>query len=123
MFVISLLGLHCAERGPPVVIEGELSTSTKIYLIAVLSDALISISALVVGILGALSIIQGMPPAASYTLIGIGGGITLIWVAVSAFTKGKNLEFIKELCVGACNPSKSSGSTKHEIGQDNWQRK
>ena len=46
-----------------------------------LFDTLVSITALVVGILGVTSVMI-MPPAAAYTLIGVSGGITALWIAM-----------------------------------------
>ena len=46
-----------------------------------LFDALSSITCLVIGILGATSIII-MPPSAAYALIGISGGITALWITM-----------------------------------------
>jgi len=48
---------------------------------AMLFDALLSITCLVVGILGVTSVIT-IAPAAAYALIGISGGITALWIAM-----------------------------------------
>jgi hypothetical protein len=55
------------------------------FLIAPIADALISLTALIVGILGAVSVIA-MPAAAAYTLIGISCAITLAWIAMVVYT-------------------------------------
>ena len=73
----------------------------KVHLASIVVDALVSITALVVGILGCLSMIHGMPPAAAYTLISLSGGITLIWIALAACSKGKIFIYSKELFVRA----------------------
>lgn len=75
------------------------SRREKIVIAAALTDALISISALVVGVLGAISMIHGMPPAASYTLIVLSAVIILVWIALTVISKGELLCGIKELCM------------------------
>jgi hypothetical protein len=60
------------------------STFKDVLLVTSLTaDALISITCVVLGILGLLSVIA-MPAAAAYTLIGVSGGITLLWLALTA---------------------------------------
>ncbi len=112
MFITGFSVATCCGMEKAKIKEGEaLNTVAKVLLASSLSDALISISALVVGILGALSIIHGMPPAASYTLIGLSGGTTLIWAALTACTKGGILNFIKKVFVHACTDHSESDST------------
>jgi hypothetical protein len=57
-----------------------------LILTAMAFDAVVSITALVLGILGAVSVIV-MPAAAAYVLIGISCTITLLWII--AFVKNK----------------------------------
>src|SRR5205085_2406101 len=58
------------------------------YLAFVLpaTDALVSLTCLIVGILGALSMIN-MPAAASYALIGVSCGITALWIIMALSLK------------------------------------
>lgn len=53
----------------------------KIKLATVVFDTFVSLTALVVGILGATSLIT-MPAAAAYALIGVSSVITLSWIAI-----------------------------------------
>ena len=76
----------------------EAAADTKIVIcgaVATLGDALLSITSLTIGILGALSIISGIPPAAAYTLIGISGVITLSWIAMATMNKGIQFRLAK----------------------------
>lgn len=73
-----------------------------------IADALISLTALVVGILGVLSVI-GMPPAAAYTLIGVSGLITLPWLATAIFIIGAK---IKECCDERAKAAEKAKFTK-----------
>jgi cytochrome c biogenesis factor len=53
----------------------------RLLIVAPLLDALVSLTCLVVGILGATSILA-LPPAASYTFIGISGAMTIGWLCL-----------------------------------------
>jgi hypothetical protein len=55
--------------------------STIAFCSALFIDAAVWITALVVGILGALAVIN-MPAAAYFTLFGVSGTITLLWIAL-----------------------------------------
>jgi len=52
-------------------------------------DAFVALTCLVVGILGAISIIA-IPAAAAYTLIGISGGIAALWIIMGIILKCNN---------------------------------
>lgn len=68
-------------------------SDNKVLLSTLAFDALVSITALVVGILGATSVIA-MPAAAAYSLIGLSGGITLLWIiGIAKNTLCKNWQF------------------------------
>lgn len=79
----------------------------KIQIGLIIADAVVSISALVIGILGVVSVI-GMPAAAAYTLIGVSGLITLPWLAVAILYAGIS---IKECCEARATKSKLSTKT------------
>ena len=98
MFPVSMiLGGGCIDAKYPTVEDKKLNTSARVLLASIIADALISITALVVGILGVVGILHGMPPAAAYTLIGLSGFIISSWVAMAAFTKGSSLKLAKIL--------------------------
>ena len=58
------------------------STRDNLKLATVATDTLISLTAFVLGILGLTAVIT-MPAAASYALIGISAGITVLWIALA----------------------------------------
>lgn len=69
------------EFCPPVSLKKmPEATATKLFIGLVVADTVFSLTSLIVGILGALSVI-GMPPAAAYALIGVSALITLPWLA------------------------------------------
>lgn len=60
---------------------GRIEKFSSLKRIGVLAlDTLLSITSLIVGILGVTAVIA-MPPAAAYSLIGISAGITLLYIA------------------------------------------
>ncbi|MFC2049387.1 hypothetical protein ACFLR2_01785 [Chlamydiota bacterium] len=99
-FITSLIG-HCAGTTGPQVADKKLNGAARCYVATIVGDALISITALVVGILGIVGILQGLPPAASYTLIGLSGGITLSWLVMIVVSKGKILPSAMKLLQAA----------------------
>jgi hypothetical protein len=61
------------------------NSTAKIFCATILGDIALSLSSLVIGILG----LKGdMSPAAAYSLIGVSGTITLAWVAHIVGSKG-----------------------------------
>ena len=82
IFMISSAIFSCIPDLPDRKKKDENITS-KLTYIAIAFDTIASIATLVVGILGATAVI-GMSAAAAYTLIGISGGITAIWITFIA---------------------------------------
>lgn len=73
---------HCCGYFPAVSVKNEKTNITDvIYVAATAFDIFISLTALVVGILGAISVFA-MPPAAAYSLIALSGTITLLWIVL-----------------------------------------
>ena len=97
MFPVSLIVGDCINAKQPASEGKKLNTSARVLLNLVIADALISITALVIGILGLVGILHGMPPAAAYTLVGLSGFIISSWVAMAAFSKGYSLKLAKIL--------------------------
>lgn len=90
-------------------VDMDRKTSMKFPVIAIglmVADTVISLTALVVGILGALSVI-GMPPAAAYTLIGVSGLITLPWLATAIFLIGLKVKACCDKQAKAASSAKS----------------
>lgn len=71
-----LLGLTNCCFGTLDTLETE-----KLVAASATIDTLVSLTALVLGILGLTAVIT-MPAAASYALIGISAGITVLWIAL-----------------------------------------
>lgn len=61
--------------------RGENNCEDKFVNASVATDTFVSLTALVLGILGLTAVIA-MPAAASYALIGISAGITTLWLAL-----------------------------------------
>lgn len=76
----------------------------KICIGLIVTDAVVAITALVVGILGVLSVI-GMPAAAAYTLIGVSGLFTLPWLGVAILLVGSKIK--------DCSNKQAKATTKH----------
>jgi hypothetical protein len=77
-----LIGLsnRCFGTVPGIAPEGQKwNTGNYIAVGTMTFDAVVSLTALVLGILGVLSVII-MPVAAAYSLIAISGTITLLWI-------------------------------------------
>lgn len=81
----------------PDVKDKKVNATAKIMAASIVGEALLSITALVIGILGAVGVLHGLPPAAAYTLIGYSGLITLIWVIFTALSKGVMLKGARDL--------------------------
>ncbi len=76
---------------------------TRFLTAAILFDAIVSISALAIGILGLFSVfhgLHGLPPCGAYSLIGVSAFITLMWTCCAIITKGKSVPFAKDLLLG-----------------------
>lgn len=72
---------NCCFKKIPMGTDQNPKLGDHCFKIAPTIDAIVSITCLVMGILGVMSIVT-MPPAAAYALIGISGGITLLWIAM-----------------------------------------
>lgn len=89
-FAYSCARLHTHEpkkddkRGILQRIENGLEATCEVVVKLVLAtacDILLFITSLTIGILGAMAVIS-LPPAASYTLIGIGSTIFALWLPI-----------------------------------------
>lgn len=69
----------------------------KIIIASILADAFLSITSLVIGILGLLGIIPGLPPAASFTFIGLSAAIIFAWINMTMLKNGENVKLAKIL--------------------------
>lgn len=67
---------------PSTVNKMSQQTGGKLLIGLAVADTIVSLTALIVGILGAVSVI-GMPPAAAYALIGVSSLITLGWIGLA----------------------------------------
>lgn len=85
----------------PDQIDGKMNGGAKVAVACILGDALISITALVVGIVGLVATIHGLPPAGSYTLISLSIGITLAWIIPTVSSKGMHFVFARDLLADA----------------------
>jgi hypothetical protein len=86
----------CSEPGLKEKSDGtgyELNTPARVGIIAFAADPIIFVTSLVIGLLGLLSVIHGMPPAASYALIGYAGFISLTWIVNIAWPKSREHAF------------------------------
>jgi len=84
---------------PPERVGKNINTAWKVFTTSVIVDTLISITALIMGILGALSVIA-IPPAAAYTLVAISGVITLAWILGAFKWKGDIFPYAKNVLHG-----------------------
>lgn len=75
------------------------NTMMKATAVTVSVDAVIMIASLVVGILGALSLI-GIPAAAAYSLIGVGGFVLLSHVVFGYLATRDENDTVKEYMTG-----------------------
>lgn len=69
---------------PSTVNKLSKETGGRLFLGLVVADTVVSLTSLIVGILGAVSVIA-MPPAAAYALIGVSSLITLAWLGLAIF--------------------------------------
>lgn len=83
------------------------ATATKLIVGLVVADTVVSLTSLIVGILGALSVI-GMPPAAAYALIGVSCLITLPWLAFATL-------MILGIVIDKCDEAKKQQSKKKAV--------
>lgn len=65
----------------PLISKKKCSNSKTIIYGTMAFDILVFITSLIVGILGATSVIA-MPAAAAHALIGVGGAIPVLWIAM-----------------------------------------
>jgi hypothetical protein len=91
----------CQKSTVSEVINSKLNTRAKLTLATIIGDTFVSITCLVIGILRLVSVLHGIPPAASYALLGISGVITLTWLLLSIGSKGAVIKFTKNLIVAA----------------------
>lgn len=68
--------------------------AAKFWPSAISCDSAIAITALIVGILGAVGVLHGLPPAASYSLMGAGVLIPLAWIITNRVLKNKIAEYV-----------------------------
>jgi len=102
MFALSLsLASHEQLPRPDATQDKKMNGTARFMLVTALTETLISISALVIGTLGWLGIIPGMPPAAGFALIALSVGITSSWITCTMLYKGKNVKNVKELIFAA----------------------
>lgn len=100
LLIFGILGT-CEKISEPEIKDRKANMGAKLALTAIAGDALISITSLVIGILGVFAFIHGMPPAAAYTLLGISGTVTLTWASLALASKGESLEHSKDLIMAA----------------------
>jgi hypothetical protein len=72
----------CFNKIPMAADNSPKKLGNHLFIVAPIVDTLISLTCLVVGILGATGVIA-MPAAAAYALIGVSGAITLGWIALT----------------------------------------
>jgi hypothetical protein len=104
MFPInSLLGRKgcCTICPQPEIKNKKFNQAYRLAVTLIIGDALFSVTALVVGILGVLAIIDGISPVVAYAFFTLSGIITLLWIADTIRTKGENLVFVKNLLLDA----------------------
>jgi hypothetical protein len=82
------------------IARGVLDFTAKILFGVALTDLFTMLTCLVIGILGATSLIS-MPLPAAYILIGTGGALILSWVVGAVISRGKSLAIVSELFNGA----------------------
>jgi hypothetical protein len=68
--------------------KNALNKEARLIVGCILCDTLVSITAIVVGVLKIIGIISIMPPGAAYALVTLSGVITLFWVFMAVKTKG-----------------------------------
>jgi hypothetical protein len=69
------------------------NTTARVGATALAADLILFIASLVIGLLGLLSVIQGMPPAASYALVSYAGFTLLTWIFNVAHPSARELAF------------------------------
>lgn len=82
---------------PPALENGYLNGAAKAMIASIIFDAALSITALVIGILGLLAIIPNVPCGVSISCLILSGLVTMIWVAMAGVTQGKALHNAKKL--------------------------
>lgn len=88
MFPTVTLLMSCGALDHGKIENKKINTSYKLAFASIVGDTLIAITALVLGILGVLSILHGMSLAASYALLGVSGFIIFSWLVLSGISKG-----------------------------------
>ena len=84
-------GIYCGIPDPRMDSRtGKMNSGIIVPATLQLLDTCVSITAVVLGILGALSIIA-MPAALAYSLIGLSAAITALWIVGAIKTQGNLL--------------------------------
>jgi hypothetical protein len=71
----------------------KLNTTARMGATALAADPIVFVASLVIGLLGLFSVIHGMPPAASYALIGYAGFTFLTWIINAACSPARGLAY------------------------------
>jgi len=87
--------------------DNKLNGMARFMIVSILAEALISLSALAIGIISVLGIIPGMPPIAGFAFISLNVAITSAWVAATMLFKGMNFQVVKALFCAALSPNPS----------------
>ncbi len=97
-FTIDLIA-SCNKWPHPEVKNSKLDLQGRLFFGSIVGDALLLITTVIVG-LGLLST-QGIPPAASYILLGVSGVIIITWLFLIIGSKGDVARFSKNLIKAA----------------------
>ena len=82
MFIAVSVISGCAGIPDPAIENKKLNTKARLQLASIIGDALLFITTLAIGILGAVGVLNGMPPAAAYSLLALSGAIALTWIGL-----------------------------------------
>lgn len=101
MFLSSMLFVTCitSKTDVPGIKDGKRNPKGKIGTVAIIGDGLFTITTLVLGVLGAFSVLS-IPKSVTYTLISIEGVIACSWVFMAATSKGDVFGLAKRLLTG-----------------------
>jgi len=103
-----LVGTGRVTVDKPEIKDKKFNSTLKILVSTIMGDAFLSTTLLVVGILGALSVIHGLPPAASYTFIALSGVITTGWIALTILSKGDSIKAAAHILKEAVSPNQEN---------------
>ena len=106
---MTVLGMSLMINGrlpkPAATKDNKLNRTARFVIVSILAEALISLSALAIGIISVLGIIPGMPPMAGFAFISLSVGITSAWIASAILFKGANFQIAKALFCAALSPN------------------